>query len=215
MPDGEPVSGACAPVNSCHPERILRTIDFAEWICNLGACQVNDRPDLNFNYIDREIDCLRTSPGQLLENGTWSKRAVVLDLLLKNNADGTPILAELKIRDDEDAFYGLIQCLCAAAHLVTASQRKRLRNVYGLTSQLRNSGPYLDLYVIFFEPKVRGLWPEVLKETLALRESLMKQPTITDHIRHIEFLNAALVENRVEFSVAEQAVSKLDPNSTQ
>jgi hypothetical protein len=82
-----------------------------------------------------------------LEDGTPSKRAIVLDLLLENRMDSTPIVAELKIRKDEDALYGLIQCLCAATHLVTVSQ---LANVYGLTSVLRNSGPYLDLYIILF-----------------------------------------------------------------
>ena len=55
--------------------------------------------------------------------------AIVLNLLLKNRMDSTPIVTELKIRNDEDALYGLIQCLCASAHLVTASEHARLRNI--------------------------------------------------------------------------------------
>jgi len=109
------------------------------------------------------------------------------------------------LREDEDALYGLIQCLSAAAHLATASQQTRLRNVYGVASALTNGGPYLDLYVIFFEPEVKGLWPSVLRETLALRDELMKQAPITSVIRRIEFLHASLGNTGLEFTLAEQA----------
>ena len=202
---GEPVTGACALVSSPPQAEISRTVHFAQWVRAMGNCEVDGRPELTFGYIDRELDCLRTSPGQLLEDGTQSKRALVLDLLLQNKTDTTPILAELKIREDEDALYGLIQCLSAAAHLATASQQTRLRNVYGVASALTNGGPYLDLYVIFFEPEVKGLWPSVLRETLALRDELMKQAPITSVIRRIEFLHASLGNTGLEFTLAEQA----------
>jgi hypothetical protein len=149
-----------------------------------------------------------------LEDGTQSKRALVLDLLLENKIDAIPILAELKIRKDEDALYGLIQGLSAAAHLVTASQRTRLRNVYGLTSVLRNDGPYLDLYVIFFEPEVKGLWPDVLRETLDVRDGLMKQAAITSMIRRMEFLHAALGKTGLEFTLAKQIFVEARPHAS-
>jgi hypothetical protein len=200
---GKPVARACASVPSGAPQLMIgRTVHFAQRVCATGNCEVAGRPELAFGYIDRELDCLRTSPGQLLENGRPSKRAIVLDLLLENTMDSTPIVAELKIRRGQDAFYGFIQCLCAAAHLVTPSQRERLRNVYGLTSTLRNSGPYLDLYVIFFEPELKGLWPSVLRETLAVRDGIMKYAPITSIIRRIEFLHAAPRETGLEFIIA-------------
>jgi hypothetical protein len=201
---GEPIAGACALVPSPPPARISHTVHFAQWLRATGDCRVAGMPELAFGYIDRELDCLRTRPGQPLEDGTPSKRAIVLDLLLENRMDSTPIVAELKIRKDEDALYGLIQCLCAATHLVTVSQLARLRNVYGLTSVLRNSGPYLDLYIILFEPEVKGKWPMVLRQTLAVRDGLMKQAPITSMIRRIEFLHAALGKTGLEFTLAEQ-----------
>jgi hypothetical protein len=201
---GKPIARACAPVPYPPPATISRSVHFAQWVCATGNCGVAGVPELAFGYVDRELDCLRTSPGKLLEDGNWSKRAMVLDLLLENRMDSTPIVAELKIRKDEDALYGLIQCLCAAAHLVTASQRARLRNVYGLTSVLSNSGPYLDLYVIFFEPEMKGLWPRVLRQTLAVRDGIMKQAPVTSMIRRIEFLHAALGTTGLEFTLAEQ-----------
>ena len=212
---GEPLQDACATLISPPPVDIRRTVHFAQWVCETGNCEVTGRPELTFSYIDRELDCLRTSPGQLLEDGTNSKRAIVLDLLLENKMDATPILAELKIRRDQNAFYGLIQSLSAAAHLLTASQRARLRNVYGLISVLRGNGPYLDLYVIFFEPEAKGLWPGVLKETIAVRDGLMRRAAITSMIRRIEFLHAALGKKRLEFTLAEQILSKSVPAPVQ
>ena len=102
----------------------------------------------------------------------------------------------------------LIQCLCAAAQLVTPSQRMRLRNVYGFTSALRNSGPYLDLCVIFFEPEAKGLWANVLSETLAMRDGLMKQAPIAGVIRRIEFLQPPLGKTGLEFTLAKRILSK-------
>jgi hypothetical protein len=202
---GRPVARACALIPpGTPPLMISRTVHFAHRVCAAGNCDVAGRPELAFGYIDRELDCLRTSPGRPLENGTPSKRALVLDLLLENRMDATPIVAELKIRNDQDALYGFIQCLCAAAHLVTPSQRERLRNVYGLTSTLENNGPYLDLYVIFFEPEMKGLWPSVLKETLAVRDGIMKFAPITRVIRRIEFLHAAPGETGLKFIIARQ-----------
>jgi hypothetical protein len=202
---GKPIARACALVPPAPPPaRISHTVDFARWVHATGTCGVAGVPGLTFGYIDRELDCLRTSPGQPLEDGKPSKRAIVLDLLLEDRMDSTPIVAELKIRNDEDALYGLIQGLCAAAHLVTASQRARLRNVYGLTSVLRNSGPYLDLYVILFEPEVKGLWPSVLRETLVVRDGIMKQAPITSMIRRIEFLHAAQGKTGLGFTLAKQ-----------
>ena len=195
-----PVPRACAPLGGPPPERISRTIDFAQWAYKLGVCEVAALPELAFGYIDRELDCLRKSPGQRLENGTPSKRALVLDLLLKNTVDSTPILAELKIQADEDAFYALIQCLCAAVHLMSEPQRKRLRSVYGLTSLMKESGPYLDLYLFFVEPRKTGEWPVVLSETLKLRDQLLQQPSIAGTIRRIEFLEARLTNNMLEFA---------------
>jgi hypothetical protein len=202
---GKPVARACALISQGTPPLMIgRTVHFAHRVCAAGNCDVAGRPELAFGYVDRELDCLRTSPGQLLENGTPSKRALVLDLLLENKMDSTPIVAELKIRNDQDALYGFIQCLCAAAHLVTPSQRERLRNIYGLTSTLRNNGPYFDLYVIFFEPAMKGLWPSVLGETLAVRDGIMKYSPITKIIRRIEFLYAAPGKTGLEFTIAKQ-----------
>ena len=114
---GKPIARACASVPYPPPARISHTVHFAQWVVETRDCSVAGVPELAFGYIDRELDCLRTK----LQDSHWkmgrpSKRAIVLDLLLENSTDSTPIMAELKIRNDEDALYGLIQCLSFLPH---------------------------------------------------------------------------------------------------
>src|SRR5438876_1687639 len=76
---GEPIAGACALVISPPSAEISRTVHFAQWVRATENCEVPGRPELAFRYVDRELDGLHMSPGQLLEDGTQSKRALVLD----------------------------------------------------------------------------------------------------------------------------------------
>lgn len=178
------------------PERpetdAIRTADFADWLKKSETWPVAEAPELAFRYVDRELDCMRTSPGVDLEDGTPSKMALKLDLLLANAGDHTPIVAELKIHDDQDPLYGLVQALAATAVLVTAAQRTRLRNVYGLDAALRTGGPYVDVYVILFEPHApgKGTWLKILERSLALADELLVQPEISALVRRIEFLHS-------------------------
>ena len=202
--EGVPLPHACAPVAQPPPRDVQRTVHFAQWAKAAGVAAVASDPPLEFRYVDRELDCMRSAPGQPLEDGTPSKEALRLDLLLEDARDGTPILAELKIRRDEDALYGLIQVLAAGAHLVTAAQRVRLRNVYGMTRALRTGGPYLDLFLIFFEPDVKGEWITVLRHALALRDALLALGAVATLIRRIEFLHATLGADGLRLSRADE-----------
>lgn len=166
------------------------TAHFASWLDTSEPWSVDDAPELAFRYVDRELDCMRTSPGVNLEDGTPSKMALKLDLLLANADDGTPIVAELKIRKDQNPFYGLVQALAATAVLVTAAQRARLRNIYGLDAALRIGGPYVDVYVILSEPPRTGKWTPILERSLVLADRLVAQPEVSALVRRIEFLHA-------------------------
>jgi hypothetical protein len=188
---GAPVAGAIAPVLTPPPPQIERTIDFASWLAAASVCLVPDAEDLAFAYVDRELDCMRRNPGVNFDDGTPSARALILDLLLVNATDGTPIISELKIRIDENPLYALIQALTAATHLVTPPQRLRLRNVYGLDA-VRTVGPYLDVYVIFFEPPWKGLWPTVLAKTMTVAEQFLTHFAGRSLIRRVEFSWPAL-----------------------
>lgn len=187
---GVPASGACAPVPAPPPAAIERTVHFASWLNTSESWPVDEAPELAFRYVDRELDCMRTGISVNLEDGTPSKKALLLDLLLANASDDTPIVAELKLGKDQNPLYGLVQALAATAVLVTAAQRTLLRNVYGLDAALRNGGPYVDIYVIFLEPPRTGTWPRILECSLALAEGLLAQPEVSALVRRIEFLEA-------------------------
>jgi hypothetical protein len=187
--------GAPTAFQDGHGATLTRTVDLAqrlaleERIATDRTWDIAERPELSFRYVDRELDCLRRTPGRRLDDGTAAKRAVVLDLLLENTRDGTPILAELKIRQDKDAFFGLLQLLTAAAHLVTAPQRARLANVYELTFPPR--GPFVDLYVILFEPFHAGVRTELLRESRRIARELANDADFAAVVRRIEFVEAS------------------------
>jgi hypothetical protein len=112
-------------------EPIRRTVHVA---CRLAGAdrrtiECAEGASLEVLYVDRELDVMRTSKTQMLDDGTPSKRALVLDLLLAR-PDGTPVLTELKIKKDTHPVCALLQVLAAAAHLVTPAQRKRLETCY-------------------------------------------------------------------------------------
>jgi nucleotide-binding universal stress UspA family protein len=114
------------PFASHHGETLERTVDVAR---RLSDGRFRSAPGFNvpgFRYIDRELDVMRTSAGQMLDDGSPAKRALVLDLLLASADDGRPIVTEVKIRTDGHAISALIQALAAAAHLVTRPSGRAL-----------------------------------------------------------------------------------------
>ena len=101
--------------------------------------------------MDREIFPLRRTdrPG-VKPSRHW------LDLLLVAD-DGLPIIGELKIRQDKPTYFAFVQSLAYAVELSSAAQLDRLRRHYqdhGL--RLPADGPFLDIYLIAFEPPARG-----------------------------------------------------------
>lgn len=83
--------------------------------------------DAGFSYVAREFNPRRTTNG-VFENGLSAKSSGGggIDVFLKK--EGNPVVGEIKVRDDADPFYALIQCLTYAIELGTASQFKRLQS---------------------------------------------------------------------------------------
>jgi hypothetical protein len=194
--------GAYAAIPPEAPPEIAHTVDFAALLARRRRWTVEGRPDLAFSYVDREPDCMRTSPGQKLEDGKPSKNQITADLLLRSAGDGTPIVAELKIRDDQDAFYGLVQALAAAAHLVTASQRLRLHNVYEFPPASGTGGPYVDVYVVLHDHPMKGLRPEILEKSANIASRLLENASVASLVRRIEFLHSNFVDDGLAFEPA-------------
>jgi hypothetical protein len=114
---------------------------------------------LSLRYIDRELVALRY-PGAVFGSaelkGKTTRAAPRLDLLLESG-DDRPIVAEVKVANDKDPYFGLIQALMHTAHLATSNQVERLRNVRLSHPFEGKPGLPFDVYVILenFDP-LRG-----------------------------------------------------------
>ena len=149
--------------------------------------EVAGRPDLNFRYVDREIvsartpgATFRTTDGKIRSADTLPK----LDLLLANADDGTPIVGELKVGDDRDPFYALIQALAHASMLVTENQAKRLRTQYPDT--FSQDFERVDVYVVLVGSAEGSNWPDFDNYARDLAGELMRIDSFARRVRRIE-----------------------------
>jgi hypothetical protein len=175
------------PFTPDHGVTITRTVDVAKRLADGGGCVVEGEGGFEFVYVDRELDVMRTSTTQLLDDGTSSKRALVLDLLLARS-DGTPILTELKIAKDAHPHYALVQVLAAAAHLVTPAQRARLEKTYVGRVRMPRRPPYIDLAILLVDKPDTGKAASILADAQKLSVALLASPEVGSLIRGIHFL---------------------------
>jgi hypothetical protein len=113
---------------------------------------------LAFEYVERELTVTRTTNG-VWEHGLPGATRLDLDLLLACAGDRTPIAAEVKIGDDADRYYALVQTLAAIASLATPNQGARLLRHLGARGRFPEGlaqAPRLDLYLLFVDGRTRG-----------------------------------------------------------
>lgn len=175
------------PFGPDHGLAVTHTIDVAKRVADADHCVVEGDGGFEFAYVDRELDVMRTSTTQLLDDGTSSKRALVLDLLLARS-DGTPILTEVKIAKDTHPHYALVQVLAAAAHLVTPAQRVRLERIYAGRVTIPKRPPYVELAVLLVDKPDTGKAASMLADAQELAISLLESPEVASLIRGIHFL---------------------------
>ena len=89
----------------------------------------NDLSDTGYTFVERELNPWRTRLGMFSNKlpATKSGRGG-MDLLLRSKASGFPVVGEVKVKDDKNAFYALIQAMTYAVELSTSNQLKRLKN---------------------------------------------------------------------------------------
>jgi hypothetical protein len=168
-----------------HGVTVTHIVDVAKRLADADHCVVEG--DFDFAYVDRELDVMRTSTTQVLDDGTSSKRALVLDLLLARS-DGTPILTEVKIAEDTHPIYALVQVLAAAAHLVTPAQRVRLARTYAGRVSIPRRAPYIELAVLLVAKPDAGKAKSMLADARKLAIALLESPVVASLIGGIHFL---------------------------
>ena len=186
-------------------DRIAGTTSLTSFLKYSGTAQVVDNHDLDFVFVDRELVPARTTGNVLFENGDPSIRVRRLDWLLANAHDQRPVIAEVKVGDDKNPFYALIQLLMYAAELVTPAQLTRLRRHYPDRFKLPASadgvtvaqGPVMDLYIIIsnFNPRSE-LRQEILETTSELAQLLVVEEGVSRYIRKIACLDVTLEKDK-------------------
>lgn len=180
-------------------DTIARTPDLALRLRDAGGLAVEDRPELSFDYVERELAVTRTTGRATFPDGTSAGKPLVADLLLANRSDRTPIIGEVKIGIDKDPYAALIQALACAAHLATAPQYQRLRNAYPEAQFPATAGPppALDVYLIpvRFSDSGATYMPQLLEATRELSHALMQDTRVYNAVRRIACLEINLDEH--------------------
>ena len=110
-----------------------------------------------------------------------------------NVHDRTPILCELKLKEDKDAFYALIQLLDAGG-LRTHTKPTRTALPLRITSRpcfaeaVPGKPARADLYILLHKPPRTGHHPETRNTAIALSRAIAKHPAIRAVIRRISWL---------------------------
>jgi hypothetical protein len=165
-------------------KHVKNTYDFTSHVADRGSCQVADNPQFDFEYVDYEIFPSRTTGPNRLPRRS-------LDLLLVNSRDAVPIFAEVKIGDDRNSFYALVQVLALAAEFASPAQRRRLQLHHGRRVTAPVDGPVGDAYVIALDPLSRGKFRGRLQAACeVIVQSLMEEPEIRQHLRRVVYLEA-------------------------
>lgn len=134
---------------------------------------------LDFKYIEREINPLRTTRS-IFETGIpgSSSGGGGLDFI-GINKEYNPVLGEVKIKADQNAFYAFIQLLTYCSELFTKNQIERI-NRYHLFGEYKIESP-CNLYIVLHKhnPNPTSETGQLIKKTENLAKTF-KELLITE-----------------------------------
>lgn len=181
------------------PKGLGSTVEVAARLSGGGPKRVLGDDRLSFLYIDRELVPARTKSGAVFADGKSIRSGLRLDLLLANRHDGTAIIGEVKVAQDKDPFFALMQALTHTAYLSTPSQLKRLSRVY--SEKRINVGKKLDVYLLLAQaPAAATYWFELREAARRLAARLIEQESLTDAVRRIAAVDLDLIDGRMRIS---------------
>jgi hypothetical protein len=170
-------------------DRVHSTTTFVARLKAAGHHQVIDFPELDFDFVDREISPLRSTTIPVAGRG--ARRSI--DLLLRDG-NGMPVVGELKVAGDSPTYYALVQALMYAAELSSESQLRRLAEHYDFV--IPEGQAVISIYLIAHAAPERGAFREdSLAATKTIVEKLMADPHVTAVIRHIACLQSTVDAN--------------------
>ena len=131
-----------------NPNKISNTNDLVT-ILEKNCINVVNNKELNFKYLKREVSTLRTTGNAKFESGQSGRSSGTggLDFIGWNSTNNIPILGEIKVLNDENPFFALIQLLTYLSELSTPNQIERINNT-SLFDRNITSPPQFYLYTI-------------------------------------------------------------------
>ena len=127
--------------------------------------------EYNFNYIEREVPTHRVTKTN--SKAGRKSGAGGIDFIGFNCKNSFPILGEIKVKSDQNAFYALIQLLRYLSELSTPNQIDRIKehNLFknNFTFTYKTS---FYLYILLVSEKIGNKKNELLKETQELAAHL-------------------------------------------
>lgn len=149
-------------------------------------------PAFACSYVSREVCPLRTTGSRFDDfRSARSSGAGGIDVLLRSNDGGLPVIGEVKSRHDTNLFLALVQSLTYASELVTPAQRRRLASSYRSLNGPwvhRDDGPHVDIYILYEE----GTDPSIEAGTFDLATKVMKHAELAERVRRIAFLTCKM-----------------------
>lgn len=158
------------------PPTISETNHVASILDKRGFNLVAKNPELGFEYIEREVSPLTTKGGVYYENGKSGKSSGSggLDFIGWNIKNNLPVLGEIKVKDDENPFYAIIQLLTYLSELSTPNQIKRI-NYTDLFTGHKNIKGQFYLYILLSNYNINSYKRKILlKESKILANNLQK-----------------------------------------
>ena len=158
---------------------------------------------LDFKYIEREINPLRTTK-TIFETGIPGTSSGVGGLdFIGINKKYNPVLGEIKIRDDENVFYAFIQLLTYCSELFTENQVDRI-NRNSVFAKYKIKSPCC-LYIVLYENNSKSAAYPLIKKTLELAKAfkalLITEKTLNpfQKVGNIVCLDAIVQKGNVSF----------------
>jgi hypothetical protein len=163
---------------------VTSTTSFTANLAAEGHHRVAGHPDLDFDFVDREIFPLRSTERALEARST----RVSIDLLLRDR-DACPVVGELKVADDSPTYVALIQALAYAVELSGPDQLRRLAEAYGFRPP--DFGPAIGIYLIGYNAPVSGEYRKAsFAASTVIAEKLMADTRVNSVIKCIAYLEA-------------------------
>ena len=156
------------------PLAIKSDEDVISVLQNSNPLIVVSDPIYEFEYIEREVSPLRTT-GAKQENGKSAQRSGTggIDFIGWNLKNDIPILGEIKVNNDQNPFYALIQLLTYLSEISTPNQIDRINKYAHFTKFLPDNSQFY-LYILSCRTKNRlGKYDRILLETNTLAGRLV------------------------------------------